>query len=104
MRKIEQAMIAAIRDYRPWRDGNTAYDGAGTVTLHGNAIAKFEDSPEGKRGSILFNLCGWNTPTTRSRINALANEFGRSGVRSIGGNAFTGKYRPFDQVPTEGWF
>lgn len=37
--------------------------------LHGNMIAKIED------GDLFITTCGWNTPTTKERLNGL------SGVR-----------------------
>ena len=35
--------------------------------LHGNKIAWFEDD------ILYISLCGWNTPTTRERLNGLPN-------------------------------
>lgn len=74
MRKIEKEMVAAIKAGKSWNKDNTQVtvnvreDGA-TITsvyLHGNLIAQ-----TGKDGTWGFCLCGWNTPTTRSRINAV---------------------------------
>ena len=64
MRKIESKVVRAFIWHRPAHEGNTHTDGY-NLYLHGNKIAKYED------GHYWFNLCGWNTPTTRSRINAL---------------------------------
>ena len=52
------------------------YDGekVTNIYLHGNMIASYST------GEWSFTLQGWNTPTTKSRINALANQWGRSGV------------------------
>jgi hypothetical protein len=76
MRKIEQAMIDAIKAGRDWSKDNTRVSIAGTrgaesvkVFLHGNMIA--QRIGHGWK----FTLAGWNTPTTRSRINALAYAF-----------------------------
>lgn len=79
MRKIEQALVAAIRDGRPFNSGNTATryidDGTCEVLLHGNTIARID-----ALGLAQWTLAGWNTPTTRSRVNALARAFGWRGV------------------------
>lgn len=92
MRKIEQETIAAVRRGESWRKGNMeVWAGEGTlrVKLHGNTIAVRRD------GQWAFTLAGWPTPTTRSRINALARAF-RPGlhVNQSGGN----------QIVTEGCF
>jgi len=74
MRKTEERMLRAIRTCRQWRGKNTKVlvdSGPGWgVYLHGNRIAW---------GLWLFgevkvagaSLCGWDTPTTRSRLSAL---------------------------------
>ena len=75
MRKIEREMVNAIHAGKAWHKDNTRVtvnkreDGA-TITsvyLHGNLIAQ-----TGKDGAWSFCLRGWNSPTTRSRINAIA--------------------------------
>lgn len=73
MRKIEQEMVAAVRARRPWRSGNTEVviygDDGLAVSLHGHIIYK---EVEGRfERSKFFNLQGWNTVTTRSRLRAL---------------------------------
>lgn len=76
MRKIEKQMIEAIRAGREFKSGNTRVDvrtrGDGeTVTsvyLHDNLIAQHSLTGWG------FKLCGWDTPTTRSRINTIMRE------------------------------
>lgn len=73
VRKIEQAMIAAIKARKDWSAGNTCveYDQfhAAHVYLFGNRIAVL------RRPELTVTLAGWNSPTTRSRLNALLNEF-----------------------------
>lgn len=70
MRKIEEKMVLAVRNRKNMTEGNTRVEntanGAIYVFLHGNMI--YEVSP---LGVASFGLCGWNTPTTRSRLNAL---------------------------------
>ena len=74
MRKIESQMIAAINGNRNWTSANTCvtFDpetGDSKVYLHGNHIATVtEDSLE------LFDG-GWQSVTTKSRLNALCDAF-----------------------------
>lgn len=88
MRKIEAQMIAAIREFRSDKLGNTTVDccvradGVQVVSvyLHRNLIA--QRGASGWR----FKLCGWNTATTRSRINAILSSCSTGGgVYSKGG-------------------
>lgn len=83
MRVIEKNMVRAIKDGRKkWTSGNTQVlivnEGQKgqhwAVCLHGNLIARLY--PFGME----FTLAGWNTVTTRSRINALLNAFAQDGV------------------------
>ena len=55
-----------------------------TVYLHGNIIA------QGNAFSWGFKLAGWPSPTTKSRINALAVHFGRHGVSTKAGKHYSG--------------
>ena len=79
MRKIEAKMVAAVLAGGRMKDGNTeVVTGASlfacqivtSVYLHGNLIAQ-----NGGKGWGI-NLRGWNTPTTRSRVNALLQGLG----------------------------
>ena len=78
MRKIEQQMIAAIKGKRNWASGNTSVHysedyKSSTVYLHGNLIAiVYENDAE------LFDS-GYQTVTTKSRLNAICREFGVPG-------------------------
>ena len=78
MRKIEQQMIAAIKAKRNWASGNTSVHysedyKSSTVYLHGNLIAiVYENDAE------LFDS-GYQTVTTKSRLNAICQEFGIPG-------------------------
>ena len=76
MRKIETQMNQAIRGQRNWAGSNTTVftDDAGlysTVYLHGNKIASY--SHVSRDLEILDG--GWQSNTTKSRLNALLNEF-----------------------------
>ena len=77
MRKIEQQMNEAILNRKDFFKGNTSVEnyvdlrtGAmeAIVKLHGNHIATVGDT---------LQICdaGWQTVTTKSRLNALCNEF-----------------------------
>jgi hypothetical protein len=78
MRKIEQQMINAIKSETDWKSGNTKVvnffnDGdkcvVSSVFLHGNKIAEVTD-----HDMTIFDG-GWQTNTTKSRLNALCDEF-----------------------------
>lgn len=96
MRQVEQALCASIRKSGFFKSGDTTFDPVThTVYLHGNAIAR----AYGVDG-WQFNLCGWNTNTTRSRLNAIASEFGCNQVRNVKGVPHcAGK-----PVPLNEWF
>lgn len=47
-------------------------DNTVTLLLHGNVIAKRRI--DSSLATIVFSLCGWNTPTTRDRLNAILNQ------------------------------
>ena len=73
MRKIESQMIAAVKGDKNWTKDNTSViieDGVSKVYLHGNLIAEVDDE------SIKLYDGGWQTTTTKSRLNALLSEFG----------------------------
>ena len=79
MRKIERDMNRAIRNRKEqWPSANTlvesfycsATDRVGSIVkLHGNKIA------EVYANSIVLFDGGWQTVTTKSRLNALLDEF-----------------------------
>ena len=74
MRKIEQQMCAAVQKNIDWQSANTSvhFDpetGVSVVRLHGNKIAEVDDT------SMTIFDGGWQTNTTKSRLNALINEF-----------------------------
>lgn len=88
-RKIEDQMIAAIRTAKTFKSGNTEVvqpaDGATQVLLHGNPILRYVPTQGWE-----WSLAGWNTPTTRSRINAAVRAFNWDiGVYCKAGKAYT---------------
>lgn len=70
MRKIEQSMVNAAMRGRDWRSGNTSVDmtaqGA-VIRLHGNKIARLDH----EANVLWITDAGWQTTTTKSRLNAL---------------------------------
>ena len=74
MRKIETQMNTAIKSQKNWAGSNTTViteDNISTVMLHGNHIATYyHDTKE----LSLFDG-GWQSNTTKSRLNALCYEF-----------------------------
>ena len=74
MRKIEKQMCAAVQSNKNWQSANTAVtfdseSGISTVYLHGNKIAEVSDTD-----MKIFDG-GWQSNTTKSRLNALCSEF-----------------------------
>jgi hypothetical protein len=78
MRKIEAQMNAAVRSRRDWHSGNTSVDNTDhgvVIRLHGHKICVLNDHNESGRAQLAITDAGWQTSTTKSRINALLAEF-----------------------------
>jgi hypothetical protein len=76
MRKIESLMNAAITNGRNFSSGNTTVtheDGVANVFLHGNKIAEVGD------GFVTLFDGGWQSSTTKSRLNAILRVHGIEG-------------------------
>ena len=73
MRKIEQQMIKAISNNTNWSNANTRVEsplgGISRVYLHNNLIAEVGDD------YVKIFDGGWQTNTTKSRLNAIISEF-----------------------------
>ena len=74
MRKIEQQMNDAITNNVNWSSANTAVTyceetNESKVYLHGNHIATVGDD------FVMIFDGGWQTTTTKSRLNAIINRF-----------------------------
>jgi len=67
MRKVTEQIRSAFEAGEPKKVGNTKTDGQ-TVWLHDNAIVKRDPD-----GLVRWSLAGWNTPTTRERVNGIAD-------------------------------
>jgi hypothetical protein len=71
MRKITEQSVSAFMNAEKFNKGNMQVEVLPNVTvlkLHGNEIAYRYNDP--KRTLSITN-CGWNTPTTKERLNAL---------------------------------
>ena len=74
MRKIEEQMNYAIRHRKNWAGSNTTvrcFREVVEVFLHGNHIASLDTATN---DLTLFDG-GWQSNTTKSRLNALLDEF-----------------------------
>ena len=74
MRKIEKQMCQAVQSNKDWQPANTSvhFDpetGVYIVRLHGNKIAEVSDND-----MTIFDG-GFQSVTTKSRLNALCQEF-----------------------------
>ena len=74
MRKIEQQMCAAVQSNKNWQSANTSvhFDpetGVSVVRLYGNKIAEVSDND-----MTIFDG-GYQSNTTKSRLNALCEYF-----------------------------
>ena len=69
-------MNQAIADCQNWKMGNTEvqfFDGVSFVFLHGNCIAQV------KENSVSLFDGGWQSATTKSRLNAILQAHGIKG-------------------------
>ena len=76
MRKIETQMNNAISEGTDWKTANTrveTVEGVSSVYLHNNLIAEITDD------SIKLYDGGWQSVTTKSRLNAILLEHGVTG-------------------------
>ena len=75
MRKIEQQMNRAIANRTDWSSSNTRVEfndsiNCSIVFLHGHRIATFDHNLK----AVKVSSCGWQTVTTKSRLNAILSE------------------------------
>ena len=81
MRKIESQMIGAIKTKSCFSNNNTRVDYVSSeniseIFLHNNLIAYYKHDDD----SMYISSCGWESNTTKSRLNALLYEI-NTGVR-----------------------
>ena len=75
MRKIEQQMNSALQRKANWAGSNTTVrynelTNCSQVLLHGHQIATLDHHTN----ALKLSSCGWQTVTTKSRLNALLEE------------------------------
>ena len=75
MRKIESQMNSALTQKRDWSLSNTRVEfndstNCSSVFLHGHRIATLCHETK----AVKLSSCGWHTPTTKSRLNAILQE------------------------------
>tara|TARA_B100001109_G_scaffold13609_1_gene10156 strand:+ start:2439 stop:2780 length:342 start_codon:yes stop_codon:yes gene_type:complete len=75
MRKIERQMNFAISNKGNWKNSNTEVEfnentNCSHVFLHGHNIATVDHATK----SVKLSSCGWETVTTKSRLNAILQE------------------------------
>ena len=76
MRKLEKQMNSALLRKTNWAGSNTtvSYNGStncSSVYLHGHQIATLDYHTN----ALKLSSCGYQTVTTKSRLNALLSEF-----------------------------
>ena len=75
MRQIEKQMNFALSNKGNWSGSNTSVsyhpsENLSEVRLHGHLIAWFDHTKQ----TLAISSCGWQTNTTKSRLNALLHE------------------------------
>ena len=75
MRKIEQQMNRAIANKVDWSSSNTRVEynnstDCSSIYLHGHQIASYDHNTN----AVKLSSCGWQTVTTKSRLNAILDE------------------------------
>ena len=106
MRKIERQMCEAIKENKDLKIANTqviTYTNSSDVYLHGNLIARI-----GETWIELFDG-GWQSNTTKSRLNAILKEFGMDGEKVFAKNfdwfvQYNGSPIPFFSGMRLAWF
>ncbi len=71
MRKITADAVRAFRNRQPFKRGNTlvkVFDNSVVLCLHGNMIAEYATD-----GALYINDGGWQSNTTKERLNGLPN-------------------------------
>lgn len=112
MRKIEKNMVAAIKARETVRCGDntrvyrtspseTASGVSDTrVLLHGSLIAVV---PDDDTLPVRITLAGWDTVTTRSRINTIAREFCSASVHRVKGQTVVTRAGESEPLTGRNW-
>ena len=75
MRKLEKQMNFALSNRSNWAGSNTSVSynestNCSSVYLHGHQIATLDHNNQ----ALKLSSCGWQTVTTKSRLNAILDE------------------------------
>ena len=75
MRKLEKQMNFALSNKGNWNGSNTSVlyndsTNCSSVYLHGHQIATLDHNNQ----ALKLSSCGWQTVTTKSRLNAILDE------------------------------
>ena len=73
MRKVTETTVRAFLNGTKKKVGNTSTDGT-RLMLHGNVIAKKVND------KILITDAGWQSPTTKERLNGLLDILGKTRI------------------------
>ena len=84
-RKITREVCSAFVSGRSKSVSNTCTDGK-VLLLHGNKIA------EHREDGIYITLAGWNSPTTRERLNYFAQIHTKQGQAFLNGEKWDGNW------------
>ena len=80
MRVCEHKMVSNMKNLKSGKCGaNTrteVWGGGVTVYLHGHAIARWQAD----KGVLTISNCGWETSTTKSRLNAILDAFNQGRI------------------------
>jgi len=98
MRKVTEETVKAFFAGKNKTVGNTTVRSIGGVTkmlLHGNCIAIRDN--EG--GPVRVRHAGWQTNTTKERLNGIIDHEGVDGIRQV---KFSWKWKGGEQFP-DGW-
>jgi hypothetical protein len=92
-RKITQETIDAFNNNYIYKNSNTEVNEHG-LFLHGNKIAKYTSHYKDGNRDINITLAGWNTNTTRERLNGLegVRVSTKQGQAYLNGNAWNGDW------------
>jgi hypothetical protein len=97
MRKVTQQACDALFDGRTFSSSNTTVthdNGYTTMLLHGNGIA----TQDHMNNVLMVNDCGWQTPTTKERLNGVFDMFSLPYyLRQIKGRWYLGKRSPLSR-------
>ena len=78
MRKITNDSVNAFMNAQKFSQSNMLVEVLPNVTIlkyHGNSIAYKYNDP---KGTIAITNCGWESPTTKERLNAVLYKAGKS--------------------------